>query len=469
MTLDASVAERPSWLDTLLRPFSRVRPGEGWQAALLLVCIFLILTSYYLMKTAREGMILAGTTLGLRGAELKSYAGGAMAILLVGVVPAYSALASRVPRLRLINISYAAVIGCLVLFYAAAVTGVSIGLVFFIWIGIVNMFLIAQFWSYANDLYSEEQGKRLFALIAIGGSVGAILGPRLAATVSTYSLLPLAGVLLAASLGVFNIVERLHHKNSEHVARRPIEGPGGFSLVLGDKYLLAIAALVLVAEVVKTNGEFVLSRTATAYAAAHVPPTAHPELVGAARAAAIAADRRQAITAYYGNFFFWVNSVGFLLQAFCVSRLIEKAGVRRSLIVMPLIALGAYGAIAAFGGFAIVRAAKITENSTEYSVQSTVRQTLFLPTGRDAKYKAKAAIDTFVVRAGDAISALVVWAGLHGLHAGRRGFAIVNLVLVGAWLVIARIIARHHRAISREPEPEPEPEAAVGEAEVACA
>jgi AAA family ATP:ADP antiporter len=85
---------RSALLERALRPFSKVHPGEGLVAVLMLVCVFLILTSYYLMKTAREGLILAGGTLGLRGDELKTYANGAMAVLLVGIVPAYGMLAN---------------------------------------------------------------------------------------------------------------------------------------------------------------------------------------------------------------------------------------------------------------------------------------------------------------------------------------------------------------------------------------
>jgi AAA family ATP:ADP antiporter len=447
--------ERPTILEWILRPFSKVRPGEGLQALLMMVCLFVILTSYYLMKTAREGLILTGGTLGLRGEELKSYAGGAMAILLVGIVPAYGALANRVRRLVLINVSYAIVIGCLVVFFVLARMGAPIGLAFFIWIGIINMFLIAQFWSYANDLYTEEAGKRLFAIIAIGGSLGAVAGPKLATVATTYTLLPFAAVLLVGCLGLFNLIEVIHGRRApanDVIARQPIEGGGGFSLVLRTRYLLLIAALVLVAELVKTNGEFVLSSVATEHAADLIPATAHPELGGAAHLAAITADRREVIKVFYGDFYFWVNLVSLLLQAFAVSRLIEKLGVRRALLVMPLIALGAYTLIGAIGGLALVRAAKVTENGVEYSVQNTVRQTLFLPTARAMKYKAKAAIDTFVVRAGDTLSALLVWFGVHVLDVQGRGLAWVNVALVAVWIAIALRLARRHAELSPELE-----------------
>lgn len=439
-------------LDWLLRPFSKVRPGEGLVAALLLACVFVILTSYYLMKTAREGMILTGSIFGLHGAEIKSYAGGAMAVLLIAILPAYDALASRVTRIRLINVSYAIVIGCLVAFFALAMLGAPIGLAFFVWIGIVNMFLIAQFWSYANDLYTEEQGKRLFALIAIGGSLGAIFGPQLARLVSTYALLPFAAGLLVACLGLFNLIERLAMRTGAggH-AEQPINSDGGFALLLRDRYLLLIAALILVSAVVKTTGEFVLSSAATDHAAELVPATAHAELADRARAAAIDADRREVIKTFYSRFYFWVNLAAFALQAFAVSRLIEKLGVRRALLIMPLIVFGAYTAIAAIGGVALIRAAKIAENSSEYSVQNTIRQTLFLPTTRGVKYKVKAAIDTFVVRAGDALSALVVWCGIHLIGLGPRGLAATNIGLVAVWLAIALGIARRYRALSTDP------------------
>ena len=251
---------------------------------------------------------------------------------------------------------------------------------------------------------------------------------------------------------LFNTVEKLHARDPSQarVASEPIDGAGGFSLLLRDRYLLLIAALVLVGELVKTTGEFVLSSAATHHAAELIPATAHADLTGAARTLAISDDRREVIKAFYSSFFFWVNLTGFAIQAFAVSRVIHKFGVRIALYVMPLVVLGAYSAIAMVGGVALIRAAKVAENATEYSMQNTVRQTLFLPTDRAVKYKAKAAIDTFVVRAGDTLSALVVWGGIHLLGLSPRELAVTNIALVAVWLVVAYRIARRHVAISRD-------------------
>lgn len=436
---------KPSWLERALRPFSKVHPGEGSVAILMFACVFLILTSYYVMKTAREGLILTGGTFGLRGDELKTYATGVMALLLVGIVPAYGALANRVRRIRLINFCYALVIASLGVFYVLGHVGAPIGLAFFVWLGLVSVFLIAQFWSYANDIYSEEQGKRLFAIIAIGGSLGAVVGPRLTRLADTYVLLMIAALILLACMALFNVIERVHDRRTNcETARAPIGGAGGFALVLRDRYLLLIAALLMIVNLVNTTGEYVLSSAVADHAAQVIP--ADPT-----RVAEITAQRRELIKAFYGDFFFWVNLVGFLIQAFAVSRVIEKIGVRAALFVMPLIAFGAYGLIGVVGGIALVRAGKVAENATDYSLQNTVRQALFLPTSRAVKYKAKAAIDTFFVRLGDTASALLVGFGIHQLGLVGRDLAVVNVGLVVVWIAIAAGVARRHRVLSPPP------------------
>jgi AAA family ATP:ADP antiporter len=213
---------------------------------------------------------------------------------------------------------------------------------------------------------------------------------------------------------------------------------------------MLIAGVVFVGALVKTIGEFVLSDAAAAHAIEQVPASAHAELVGKMRQLAIVGERRELIKGFYASFYFWVNVVGFALQLAIVSRVIDRLGVRRALFVMPIIALGAYGAIAAIGGLALVRAAKVAENGTEYSLDNTVRQTLFLPTARAAKYKAKAAIDTLAVRAGDTVSAVLVWFGLHEVGFRGRSFAIVNLGLIAVWLALSVGIAHRHRALSSE-------------------
>jgi AAA family ATP:ADP antiporter len=429
-----------------------VKPDEWLLTALMLLCVFLILTAYYILKTAREGLILGGGSFGLRGDELKTYATGAMALLLIGIVPAYGVLADKQRRIRLINIFYAVVILSLAGFFALGQAGVSIGLGFFIWLGVVSVFLVAQFWSYANDLYSEEQGVRLFAIIATGGSLGAIVGPRIAVLADTFSLMWIAALILCGCVLLLNMIEHaVHVRGHDERGRQPIGGPGGFALVLHDRYLLMIACLLLVTSVVNTTGEFVLSNIVRDRAFELVPATAHADLFGAAREAAIEGDRRELIKAFYSDFFVWVNGLSFIIQALLVSRVLRRLGVRYALFVLPVIAFGAYSLIAVIGGFALVRAAKIGENATDYSLQNTVRQTLFLPTDRAVKYKAKATIDTFFVRLGDTLSAILVGVGIHQFGFGGRALAVVNLFLIAGWVALVVGITHRHRVISAVP------------------
>jgi AAA family ATP:ADP antiporter len=135
-----------------------------------------------------------------------------------------------------------------------------------------------------------------------------------------------------------------------------------------------------------------------------------------------------------------------------VSRILKYLGVRVALFVLPLIALGGYAIAALFPVLAMIRTVKIAENATDYSLQNTVRQILFLPTTREEKYKAKQAIDTFFQRGGDVMSALTVFIGSTLLALSTQQFALINIVLVLAWLFVALLIAREHRKLVPDEE-----------------
>src|SRR5579864_3540683 len=171
-----SIAERALCL------LAEVRAGEGAGVLLLGLNSFLLLMSYYLLKTVREPLIL---TQG--GAEVKAYSAAFQALLLLAIVPAYGAFASRVSRIRLITWVTLIFVFNLLLFYAFGVAGAREGVVFFLWVGIFNVFTIAQFWSFANDLYSHSHGKRLFPAIAVGGSLGSLVGAQAAAMGATWN------------------------------------------------------------------------------------------------------------------------------------------------------------------------------------------------------------------------------------------------------------------------------------------
>src|SRR5689334_21940599 len=166
---------KKSALDRFFALFADVRAGEAWTALLLIANLFFLLTGYLIIKTVREPLILTGG-----GAEVKTYASAGQALLLFLVVPAYGFLASKINRIRLVTWITLFFISNLIIFYVLARLNAPIAVPFYLWVGVFNVFVLAQFWGFANDLYSEEQGRRLFGIVAFGGSLGAIVGPKVA-------------------------------------------------------------------------------------------------------------------------------------------------------------------------------------------------------------------------------------------------------------------------------------------------
>ena len=196
-------------------------------------------------------------------------------------------------------------------------------------------------------------------------------------------------------------------------------------LILGDRYLLLIAALVLLLNVVNTSGEYLFGR--------YVVSTAET-LYGAGPEGAAA--RQQFIGESYSSYFGYISLIGFLLQLFVVSRLFKFLGVGRSLFVHPIVALTSYLMMLRAPSFEAIRVVKIADNAISYSLGNTTMQALWLPTSRETKFKAKQAIDSFCVRAGDVLQAGVVYTGeLTALTVS--GFAAVNVVFACGWLAVA--------------------------------
>jgi len=160
------------------------------------------------------------------------------------------------------------------------------------------------------------------------------------------------------------------------------------------------------------------------------------------------ADRGAYIASFYSSYYGAVNIGSALIQGLLVARLLDALGVRGALFVMPLVALGSWLVFLGRTTASMIRVTKTAENSFDYSLHNTVRQAMFLPTSRDAKYKGKAAIDTFVFRIADVIAGLGVVYVLVHLGVGARGFAIVNIVITLAWLALVARVGRLHDQIA---------------------
>jgi AAA family ATP:ADP antiporter len=432
----ASSSSAPGFLDRLLRLFSDVRAGEGVTVLLMLCNLLLLFIAYYVMKVVRDTAIVASG-----GATSKAYSSAGQALVLMGFIPLYSWFASRVDRIKLIVGLMLFFIGTLELFAVGFARNVPmIAVAFFVWLGIYNVATPAQFWSFANDIYRKEMGERLFPVIAIGATAGALLGSKVTellfeARVSLFTMLQIAAAILFVTLALFAVVQRRESRRpgQAKLAQAPIGAGQGFALVFASPYLRLIALLLVLLNVVNTNGNFILDsafdRAATA--AAMGDPLVRKDMLGV----------------FYGQFYFYQNLLAMLIQALLVSRIVKYFGLPGVILTLPFVALGGYGLAAMGAGLAVIRAVKLAENATDYSVMNTGRQLLWLPTRREEKYKAKQTVDTFFVRTGDVISAVLVAAGVAWLGLQPSGFALLNLVLVVAWLAVAIMVLRENRRV----------------------
>ncbi len=422
-----------SWLSAV----AEVRSGEAGMALTLALTVFLLLTAYYLLKVAREPLILLGG-----GAEVKAYAAAGQAVLLIAVLKGYDAIATRLGRMALLTVVLGFFAVNLLLFSLALRVGLAVGVPFYLWVGIFSVTVLASFWSFANDVYRPEQGKRLFAILGAGSSLGAVAGAALGRALSRVlgpgELMLCAAGLLMVCLGLFAWVNgRLPSVQNDDAGGESASGPlgqqSGLQLLLRDRYLLLIGVLSLLRNWVNSTGEYVLDRTLVASA---------PQL---AAAAGMSATRY--IAEFKAEYFGAVNVLGVLCQLFVASRTIRHLGVGRALLVLPVVALGGNLCMAFLPVLALIRGAKVVENGVDYSLQNTAGNALYLVTSREAKYKAKAFIDAFLMRAGDALAAGAIWAGSH-LGWSTRVFTRVDVVLCVVWIGVALLIHRRYVALS---------------------
>jgi AAA family ATP:ADP antiporter len=477
--------ERRNALERLLSVFTQVKAGEGLSAVLLTLNVFLLLTAYYVIRPLREAMmaVMEG------GAQYASYLSAVVAVALIGAVPAYARFARKLPRNRLVVGVTLFFVSNLVLFALAMASDTlrdariplgplgailpteSVGLmpvVFFVWVSIFNMMVVAQFWAFSNDLYTEEQGKRLFPMLGIGASMGAVLGTGVVRVMAQEMT---AAQLFALSAGILTLCAVLTQVvHVREVRRRPVDdgagaatsadppsttreadgdakkAEGAFQMVWRHRYLTLLAAFSVVFTLENTNGQYMLVKSVGQWVQEEVEAHSPFESEDAQEEFVDEQSR-----AFFGGFFFWQNLFSALLQMFVLSRLVKYAGVGPTFFVLPVIALMGMSAIALFPVLAVVRVAKIGENATDYSINNTMRNMLWLPTTTEMKYQAKQAVDTFFVRMGDLGSAITVavMAGMLGL--GIRAFAIFNVVILVAWVFLARGILKERRILLETP------------------
>lgn len=427
--------------ERLLSLITKVRAGEGRVVALFGAHVFLVLFSYYLFRAARSGFLLDKSS-AVRGA----YATAVIAALLMLLVPLYSALRRLFDGPQLVTTIIAFFVGCLLAFWFADRAGLDIGFAFYVFVGIFNVMMIAQFWALAADSFNVKTGQRLFPAIMLAAQLGAIAGTEfteyLSVPLGTHNLLLVGAAALFLTVLFTGAMHAGVPAESRHLQR---DAPhhqrnlfGGFDVVAGSRYLTLIALMVVLINWISSTGDFVFNSFVKA----------HFEAVVAA--SPVPVNKRDLITAYVGNFFFWIIVIQLFIQAFLVGRFFRWFGVATTLLIAPVISLIGYSMLGFAPVLSMIRLVRTMEQSTEYSITNTCRQALFLPVDRTECYEGKTTIETFFWRFGDLLQAGMVWLGTSQLGWGVTGFAFLNVALAAFWFAVALLVGQEYRRLAQQ-------------------
>ena len=438
---DKALAEQNNNLsrfERVISLFTQVRAGEGRSIVLFSMYALTLMLSYYLFKTMRETLILTEFS-----AEVRSYATAAITLLLFFVVPLYSVLfrqGNKEQLIRWVTLFFAANV---LIFYMMGKAGMEFSFLYYVWVGIFGVMMIAQFWAFAADHFNIKTGQRLFPVIMAGQAFGAVVGAQLFSLLfpylGAYNLMLVAGALLAGTTWFTGRSGRSVPKESAAVYAEPRAEDekqldnvlGGFSVIRRNRYLMLIAAVAVLLNWINSTGEYIFAEWVSTLAAA------------------ADADKASTIAKLYGIYYTAWTVLGFLMQILLVSRIYRWIGVGGALLILPIIAMVGYGMIVFVPVFSLIWLVKVMENATDYSIWNTTRQAIYLPLTQREKYEGKTAIDTFFWRIGDLIQAGVIYVGLNWLGFEITHFALLNMVLASVWIWLAVLIGRRYRQLAK--------------------
>jgi len=407
---------QPNAAIRFFRELVDVRAGEVKALMLGFVYYFLVLSSYYVIRPIRDDFGAAG------GVENLPWMFTATLLTMLVTNTIFSRLVARFSRRRFIPIAYRFFIANLVIFLVLLATiskgnQVWVGRVFFVWTSVFNLFVVSVFWGFMVDVFNSDQGKRLFAFISIGGTLGAIAGASMTAglvqKLGTASLLLISALLLELSAQCVRFFPVT--KTSRSYDESPVGGGIWAGIVRNFKspYLLAISSYMLLYALTSTLLYF--------------------QQVGIA---AKAFTDRGARTAFFAEVDLLVNVLTILLQALVTGRLLKWLGVGVTLAILPAMSVLGFLVVGVKPVLAILVIFLVVRRAGNFAFARPARETLFTVVSREDKYKAKNFIDTVVYRTGDQIGA---WTSpvLGRLGLGLAGVSLVAAPLAAVWLLIS--------------------------------
>jgi AAA family ATP:ADP antiporter len=423
---------------TLLTRIVAVKENELRPMLLGALYYFLVLAAYFVIRPIRDEMGVAGGVRNLSWLFLGTLVG----MLLVH--PLFAALVSRFSRRLFIPLAYTFFAANLLVFWylfgtLSEAAGIWAGRVFFIWCSVFNLFVVSIYWSLMADLFRPEQAKRLFGFVAIGGTIGAVAGSSvtavLASRVTPTNLLLVSVALLVLSMAVAHLLMRSAPRSADSApavfdttTEEPVGGGvlDGIRIALSSPYLLGIVGYMLL---------YTITATFLYFQQAEIVEAGFTD--------------RAARTVFFARIDLVVNSLTALTQIFLTGRIVRRIGVALALAFLPLVCVAGFIAIGIAPTLATIAVVQILRRSSNYAIARPCREMLYTVLPREAKYKAKNFIDTFVYRFGDQTGA---WSydGLAYLGFGAAAISVVAAPLAVIWLLIGLWLGRRQQAMVSE-------------------
>lgn len=416
-----------------LQRIARVRAREVSAVFWSFSYFFALLCSYYIVRPLRDEMGVAS------GVENLQWLFTGTFVAMLAAIPLFGWVSSRYPRQRFVPLVYYFFIANLLLFFflfRSDLTHAYVARAFFIWVSVFNLFVVSVFWSFMADLFNNVQARRLFGLIAAGGSAGALTGPlltsALALPLGPTNLLPVSALFLAwALLCVHRLIAWQRRQAGVDITRPGEEQPlggsvlAGVRLVLRSPYLLGICLLMLL---------FTTLATFLYFQQAHIIRDSFGD----------PAQR----TTVFAAIDLAVNALTILIQVLLTGRLVKWLGLGWTLALVPLLLAAGFLVLGFAPVLAVLVVVQVTRRAGNYAIMRPAREMLYVVLGREEKYKAKNVIDTVVYRGGDVASAWL-YTGLRGLGLGLSAIAWLAVPLAGLWAWTAYRLGRRQTLMAQ--------------------